>query len=74
MLAQIFDSTAYPVVRATFALGAILFFASCATHPEPQLVSDGSAQESALPWNQQEKWENKGQFGPMAEQMSGNRR
>jgi hypothetical protein len=75
MLAQICNSTRFRIARASIAAAAILTFASCATHSDPQLVSDPSGQqESALPWNQQQKWENQGQFGPVAEQMTGGRR
>ena len=52
-------------------------FASCAQKEQVTLVNDPSTtgRESALPWNQQEKWEGQGQFGGMAERMqSGSRR
>ncbi len=56
---------------AAFAFTAMAF-ASCATKPEPQLVSDPSrGPESALPWNKQEKWESTGQLGPMADRFGG---
>ena len=43
---------------------------SCATKKQTALVSDPAAgPESALPWNQQQKWEGQGQFGGMAERM-----
>lgn len=72
MLAQIRNSTC---LRLALAIVGAVSFASCATRPEPQLVSDPSAQrESSMPWNQQEKWEGQGQFGPMAEQINGNHR
>ncbi len=52
------------LANAAFALGA------CATKREPVLISDGTnGGESSLPWNQQQKWENAGQFGALAEQM-----
>jgi hypothetical protein len=72
MLAQIRNSSCF---RAALALVGAVCLASCATRPEPQLVSDPSAQrESSMPWNQQEKWEGQGQFGPMAEQINGSHR
>lgn len=50
---------------AALALAA-MSFGSCATKPEPQLVSEPSGtRESALPWNRQEKWEGTGQLGPI---------
>ncbi len=50
------------------ALG-LCAFTSCATKQEPQLIADQNGRESALPWNQQEKWENTGQLGSMAERF-----
>jgi len=48
----------------------VVALSSCATSkPEPQLVSDGANRDSALPWNEQQKWEQQGQFGPMAERF-----
>ncbi|CAN5135101.1 hypothetical protein BH20VER2_BH20VER2_08800 [soil metagenome] len=52
-----------------FLLALVTAFASCATKPEPQLISDGAGRESALPWNQQQKWEQQGNLGPMAERF-----
>jgi outer membrane biogenesis lipoprotein LolB len=72
MLAQIRNLSC---VRATLALIAAFTLASCATRAETQLVSDPAAQrESSMPWNQQEKWEGQGQFGPVAEQLNGRTR
>lgn len=61
------------------AIFALLLFgcgllASCATKQEPQLISDSSSRESALPWNKQEKWEGTGQLGAMAERFGSDRR
>ncbi len=72
MLAQIRNSF-FPQLAKLAALAlALMAFASCATKPEPQLVSDPSgARESALPWNKQEKWESTGQLGPMADRFGG---
>jgi len=50
-------------------VGAAISLASCATKQEPQLVSTGAEPESALPWNKQEKWENTGQLGAMADRL-----
>ena len=72
MLAQIRNFSCFRVVRVTVALIGAFTLASCATRPEPQLVSDPTSQrESSMPWNQQEKWEGQGQFGPVAEQLNG---
>ena len=64
---------------ARFALlpVAAAVLASCAQKEQVALVNDPSTsgRESALPWNQQEKWEAEGQFGGTAERMnSGSRR
>ena len=63
---------------ARFALLAALVgaFASCAQKEQVALVNDPSTsgRESSLPWNQQQKWEGQGQFGGMAERMSGGSR
>ncbi len=66
------------LVRRSFVRGllfgaAVFNLASCATTPQPQLVADPSAAagETALPWNQQERWETTGQLGPMADQFGG---
>ena len=51
--------------------------ASCATKEPPPLVSDPTAKkESSIPWNEQERWENEGQLGQMAEryEQGGNHR
>lgn len=75
MLAR--DSFFFCAARAAFVVLAAVVLSSCAQKEQVTLVSDPSARgrESALPWNQQEKWEGQGQFGGMADQMnSGSRR
>jgi len=69
MLAQIRNSRWFRVVNLVLLVGAGLSLASCATKQEPQLVSTGGERESALPWNKQEKWENTGQLGAMADRL-----
>ena len=69
MLARIRNSPFFRATNLVLLLGAACALASCATKQEPQLVSDGSDRESALPWNKQEKWENTGQLGGMAERF-----
>jgi hypothetical protein len=66
-LARKFSRTQPLRFAAIFVVGAAL--SSCANKEEPQLVSTGAGQESQLPWNQQQKWEQQGQFGPMAERF-----
>ena len=66
-LARKISRTRFSRFAALTLVGAAL--SSCATKQEPQLVSTGADQESQLPWNQQQKWEQQGQFGPMAERF-----
>jgi hypothetical protein len=72
MLAQIRNSRFFRVTNVVLLVGAALALSSCATKQPPQIVSDGAGpgRESTLPWNEQEKWESQGQFGPMAERMN----
>ena len=44
----------------------------CAPKQQVALVDDPAVtgRESALPWNEQQKWEGQGQFGGMAERMN----
>ena len=69
MLVQIRNSRCFRVLNLLLLVGAGLSLASCATKQEPQLVSTGAETESAIPWNKQEKWENTGQLGAMAERL-----
>ena len=68
-------SSSFRRVASSIALASIaLAFGACATKREPVLISDGSNQsESSLPWNQQQKWENTGQFGQLADHMQNRR-
>ena len=68
MLAQIRSSRFFRRTNLALLVGAGLSLAGCATKPEPELVSAGE-RESALPWNKQEKWENTGQMGAMADRL-----
>lgn len=75
MLAQIRESFSHRVAKVALVALIAGALASCASKQEVALVNDPSAtgRESALPWNQQEKWEGQGQFGGMAERMQGAR-
>jgi len=67
MLAQIHNCFSPESAKLAALAFAALVFSSCATKPEPQLVSDGqNARESSLPWNKQEKWEGAGALGPIS--------
>ena len=68
---------AIPNLRRTVA-GALLLVAavtlvSCATQKDTRLVSDPDEKdESAMPWNKQEKWESQGD--PQLSRMMDSRR
>ncbi len=68
MLAQIPDPIRSKIVLTALALCALSALSSCATKPQPQLVSDGTTgRESTIPWDRQEKWESQGQFANMTD-------
>ena len=69
MLAAIRNRSTFRAAKVALLLG-LSGFTSCATKEKPPLVSDGSRRESSLPWNQQQKWENQGQLGNMAERFN----
>jgi hypothetical protein len=44
-------------------------FSSCSTTKETALIDDPNARkETALPWNEQQKWEREGEAGAMNQQ------
>ncbi|HYJ05834.1 MAG TPA: hypothetical protein VEX43_11910 [Chthoniobacterales bacterium] len=54
---------------AGLAMLACLALTSCASKDPAPLIADPSAQhETALPWNQQEKWEREGQAAALTQQ------
>jgi len=54
---------------AGLAMLACLTLTSCASKDPAPLIADPSAQhETALPWNQQEKWEREGQAAALTQQ------
>ena len=65
------DSVSFRVARFALLVVGLAALSACATKQEVALVNDPSVQgrESALPWNQQQKWEGQGQFGGVAERM-----
>ncbi len=73
MLARSFVQ--FRATRFALLVGFAAALASCAQKEQVALVNDPSTsgRESALPWNQQEKWEGQGQFGGMAERMQDRR-
>ncbi|MFN2507625.1 MAG: hypothetical protein ABR589_02510 [Chthoniobacterales bacterium] len=71
MLARISKSIALRAGKIVLLAAAAAALNSCATKDEPALIADEHGRESALPWNKQEKWEQTGQLGPMAERLGG---
>jgi hypothetical protein len=57
-------------VAGTLLLGFLAAtLSSCATKDPPQLVSDPNAsRETALPWNEQQKWEREGEGAALNQQ------
>ena len=57
-------------IVAWAALGLIVTgMNSCATKEPPPLIADpNAAKETALPWNEQQKWEREGEAGAMNQQ------
>ncbi len=67
MLAQIRNLFRSRAARLIVLAISAFALPSCATKQEPQLIADSTGRESSLPWNKQEKWENTGQLGGMAD-------
>ena len=68
MLARIPDPTCTKSIRVALLFCVAMTLASCATKEPPPLIADPAAtRETALPWNEQQKWE---QGGPAAEQIN----
>jgi hypothetical protein len=69
MLATIRDFSGYRLVRCVLVLVAATALASCASkEPGPLIADPGATRETALPWNEQQKWEREGQ-GAMLNQQ-----
>lgn len=67
MAAAIISRTRFQI--AGLAMLACLALTSCASKDPGPLIADPSAQhETALPWNQQEKWEREGQAAALTQQ------
>ena len=57
------------LVRATLLACCGLALASCASNKETALINDPDARkETALPWNEQQKWEREGEAGALNQQ------
>jgi hypothetical protein len=60
MLARIPDVTRLNLIRIALLFCATAALASCASKEPPPLIADPTARETALPWNEQQKWERDG--------------
>ena len=61
MLATI-RNRAFPGIAALALVGSTLVLASCASKEKPPLIADPrGAEETNLPWNEQQKWEVEGE-------------
>ncbi len=72
MLAAIRDSIPARAGRLVLVSVAGAALISCAAKEPAPIISDPAVagRESALPWNQQEDWEQSGQMGSMVDRMS----
>ena len=69
MLAQIRNSRCFRGINLALLVAGSFTLVSCASKQDQPLVSDNVGRESSIPWNEQQKWENTGQLGAMAERM-----
>lgn len=61
MLARIPDPTGVKLIRIALLSCVAVALASCATkEPAPLIADPGASRETALPWNEQQKWEKDG--------------
>jgi hypothetical protein len=62
MLARIPELTSFKFIRIALLFCVATALASC-THDPPPLIADPNTRETALPWNEQQKWEREGNAG-----------
>ena len=70
MLARIRNSF-FPALQVVLVTTIALAVAACAKEKPPLIADDAAQRESAIPWNEQQKWEQEGQFGGMGNAMDG---
>jgi len=68
MLALVRSSVWAQVWRILLLSCAAAALASCATKEPPPLISDSASRETALPWNEQQKWEREGEASAITQQ------
>jgi hypothetical protein len=69
MLATILSRIHFRVVGLMMLVCLAAGLASCATKESPPLIADpASTRETALPWNEQQKWEREGEASALNQQ------
>jgi hypothetical protein len=69
MLAVILSRIHFRAGRVMLLVCLAAMLTACAAKQPPPLISDPqAANETALPWNQQQKWEREGQAAGLTEQ------
>jgi hypothetical protein len=69
MLATIRNRSFFRIARRLFAGSCALALISCATKdPAPLIVDPNAKKETALPWNEQQKWEREGEASALNQQ------
>jgi hypothetical protein len=69
MLAVILNRIRFRAALVLLVACGAATFTSCVSKPPPPLISDPTAaNETALPWNEQQKWEREGQAAGLNEQ------
>jgi hypothetical protein len=60
MLARIPELTCFRFIRIALLFCVATALVSCAKDPPPLIADPGNTRETALPWNEQQKWEREG--------------
>jgi hypothetical protein len=69
MLATIRNRSHLKIAGLTLLAVSALGFSSCATKKETAFIDDPNAKkETALPWNEQQKWEREGEAAALNQQ------
>ena len=69
MLATIRKPIQFPFFKLALLLCVVAGMAACVTKKPEPLIRDPSAQnDSALPWNEQQKWEREGEAAVLNQQ------
>jgi hypothetical protein len=69
MLATIRNRISFRIATLAFLATLALSLSSCATKKDTALITDpNDKKETALPWNEQQKWEREGQAASLNQQ------